>query len=160
MLIYDVLKLDHFMVLSIIDTIEMVGDPDRRKDIFSLMRTELVMHSKSEEEVLYEPLRKRTGNGWLVESSEDEHHEIEEYLMKLQTGSADEEDWLENLRGLRAVLQRHIHKEETDVFHEAMKFFNTQEATDMTALFLEGKGKLGMENPLTVAAKKIKELIT
>lgn len=159
MLIYDLLKMDHRMVIGIIDTIEMVADSSRRKDIFSLMRTELVMHSKSEEDHFYDPLYERMKDKLLVKTSEDEHQEIEQFLMKLQFSSADSDDWLGDLRSLRALLQRHILKEETDIFHMAEQHFTTTEAADMAAHFLEGKGRLGMENPLTVAAHKIKEFI-
>ena len=159
MLIYDLLKMDHRMVIGIIDTIEMVDDSSLRKDIFSLMRTELVMHSKSEEDHFYDPMRERMKDTALVKTSEEEHQEIEQFLMKLQFSPAAGDEWLGDLRSLRALLQRHILKEETDIFHVAAQHFTNAQAADMAARFLGGKGRLGMENPFTVAAHKVKELI-
>ncbi len=194
MLIYDVLKMDHRMVLSIIDTIEMIPEPARRKDMLSLMRVELNMHANSEEEAFYAPLAERmtamaeklpatmtAGDGdgqpggivpgtrlqaaflttpQMIDTAEDEHHQVEKMLMKLQMGGGETESWLSDLRTLRAMLQRHILKEETDVFHLAQTLFTTTEAADMAARFLEGKGRLGMENPLSLAAHAVKDMLT
>jgi hypothetical protein len=185
MLIYDVLKMDHRMVLGIIDTIEMISEPARRKDMLSLMRVELNMHAHSEEEAFYAPLAARMADlkpasgdtgapilpgtnlddaflatPQMIDTAEDEHHQVEKQLMKLQMGGGATEDWLSDLRDLRAMLQRHILKEETDVFHLAQTLFTTTEAADMAARFLEGKGRLGMENPLSLAAHAVKDLLT
>jgi len=80
--------------------------------------------------------------------------------MKLQMGSGDSEGWLSDLRDLRAVLQRHILKEESDVFALAQAHFTTLEAADIAARFLEGKGRLAMENPLTMAAHAVRDMIS
>ena len=164
MLIYDVLKMDHRMVLSVIDTIEMIPDGSRRKDMLSFVRLELNMHANSEEEAFYNPLRERlaesTFAGQMMETAEDEHHHVEKMLMKLQMGGGESEDWLSDLRELRAMLQRHILKEESDVFHLAQEVFTTMEAADMAARFIEGKGRLGMENPISMAAHAVKDMFT
>jgi hypothetical protein len=164
MLIYDVLKMDHRMVLSVIDTMEMIPDGSRRKDMLSLVRVELNMHANSEEEHFYNPLRERLSEssfaGQMLETAEDDHHHVEKMLMKLQAGGGESEDWLDDLRALRAMLQRHILTEESDVFHLAQQVFTTMEAADMAARFLEGKGRLGMENPLGMAAHAVRDMFT
>jgi hemerythrin-like domain-containing protein len=96
----------------------------------------------------------------MIDIAEDEHHQVEKLLMKLQAGGGATEDWLLQLRTLRGMLQRHILKEETDVFHLAQTLFSTAEAADMAARFLEGKGRLGMENPLSLAAHAVKDMLT
>jgi len=96
----------------------------------------------------------------MIDTAEDEHHQVEKLLMKLQMGGGATEDWLSDLRALRAMLQRHILKEETDVFHLARSLFTTAEAADMAARFLEGKGRLAMENPLSMAAHAVKDMLT
>jgi hemerythrin-like domain-containing protein len=163
-LIYEVLKMDHRMVMSIIDTIEMIPDGSRRKAMLSLMRVELNMHANSEEEHFYNPLRARLNEsstaGQMLETAEDEHHQVEKMLMKLQMGGGESEDWLDYLRALRAMLQRHILKEESDVFHLAQEVFGTLEAADMAARFLEGKGRLAMENPIGMAAHAVRDMLT
>lgn len=164
MLIYDVLKMDHRMVLSVIDTIEMIPDGSRRKDMLSLVRVELNMHANSEEEHFYNPLRERLNEssfaGQLLETAEDDHHLVEKTLIKLTAGGGESDDWLDELRSLRAMLQRHILTEETDVFHLAREIFTTLEAADMAARFLEGKGRLAMENPLAMAAHAVRDMFT
>jgi hemerythrin superfamily protein len=159
MIIYDLLMQDHRLVMKIMDAIEQVTDPARRKDLFSFMRTELVMHSKAEEEVLYRSLRELTLDETLVESSFDDHHDIERLLMTLQMGSAATPEWMDHLRELRSIIKQHVEKEESDLFHLAQQHYSMQEATYMGIRLMEEKGKLGMENPLTVMSRKFKEMI-
>lgn len=160
MLIYDILKMDHRQVIDIIDTIGMTMDKDRRKHIITLVHTELAMHSKAEEEVFYRSLRDRLKDGDIIDHSFEDHDEIDRLLARLQFTSADDEEWMEHLGELRALLQRHIMKEETDVFTLAQERFTTEEATEMGVRLLEEKGKLGMPNPLMVAARKVKSMVS
>jgi hemerythrin superfamily protein len=157
--IYDILRNDHRVVMSVIDAIEKTTDAGRRKDMFSYVRTELVMHSKAEEEVFYRPLRQLSQAAEILEQAEEEHHQIEHLLMELQTTSAEKDSWLESLRALRAVLQRHVAKEESELFAAAKSVYSTMEAEDIGMRMIAEKGKLGMENPLTVVSRKVKELM-
>ncbi len=159
MVIYDLLIQDHRMVMHILDAIEQVSDPERRKDLFSFMRTELVMHSKAEEEVLYQPLRELTTDRTLMEGALDDHHEIEQLLMSLQITSAEDADFMKKIRQLRSVLKHHVAKEESDIFHLAQQHYSLEEAQDMGARMMEEKGKFGMENPLAVLTHKFKEMM-
>lgn len=160
MLIYDILKTDHRLVIDIIDTIGKVTDPDRRKSLITLVHTELAMHSKAEEEVFYRTLRDRLEDNEIIHNSFDDHDEIDRVVAKLQFSSAKDEEWTENLRHLRAMLQRHIVKEETDLFNLAQHLFSMQEAEELGTRMLEEKGKLGMPNPFMVAARKFKEIVS
>jgi hemerythrin superfamily protein len=159
MTIYDMLKNDHRTVLAAIDAIEKTTDPNRRKDLFSFIRTELTMHSKAEEEVLYRPLRERTQNDMLLETSFEDHHAVEELLGDIQATDADDREWLDKVRQLRSLLETHIQKEEGPLFELAKSQFGDEEAERISMRMMEEKGKLGMENPVAVLTRKVKELV-
>ncbi len=158
MLIYDILKMDHRMAIGIIDAIEPVGDGSRRKDILKFLRLELAMHARAEEEAFYEVLRRRVAVKMQLDIAEDEHRQLEKLLSQLSNGTGEGEGWLSALRDLRAVLQRHIEKEEADIFHIAEGVFTSDEASDMAARFVEAKGRLGMENPVGAAGHAVRHL--
>jgi hemerythrin superfamily protein len=158
--IYDILKADHRIVINVLNAIEKIYDPERRKDLFSFMRTELVMHSKAEEEVLYKPLRQKTNEEVLLETSFEEHHEIEHLLIDIQTSSARSDDWLDKVRQLRSVIERHVAREESELFRLAQIQFSTEDAENIGVRMMEEKGKLGMENPITVMGRKIQEMVS
>lgn len=157
--IYTILKNDHQRIFQAIDAMEQLTDSDRKKDLFSFIRTEIVMHSKAEEEVFYRPLRGKAASKSLIEHSFDEHHEVEHLLFEIQTTSADDSKWMEKIRQLRAVLTHHIQKEETEIFQLAQAQFSAEQAENIGTRMLEEKGKLGMENPLTMISRKIKETV-
>ena len=158
--IYNILKTDHRTVMDIIHTIEGAADADRRKHIITLVHTELAMHSKAEEEVLYRPLRDRLNDKKVIEDSFDDHDEIDKLLATLQTTSAEDAEWMTHLFKLRDVLHDHIQKEENQVFALAQQEFSEVEAAEIGERMLEEKGKLGMPNPLMVMARKVKEMVS
>lgn len=157
--IYEILKVDHRMVLNIIDTIEQSDSADRRKHLITLAHTELAMHSKAEEEVFYRPLREQTGDDALLTHSFQEHDAIDLLLGKLQGGSGEGADWMRDLRELKKVLEAHIALEEGAVFKLAEENFSAADAMEIGARMLEEKSRFAMPNPINVAARKIKEIL-
>ncbi len=157
--IYEILATDHRTVLNIIDTIEKSESPERRKHLITLAHTELAMHSKAEEEVFYRPLREQTGDDGLLGHSFQEHDKIDALLASLQFGSAEDAEWMRNLRELRRVLEAHIALEEKDVFALAQANFDDAEAFEIGAQMLEEKSRFAMPNPVNVALSKAKELL-
>ena len=125
MFIYDVLKMDHRMAMDIIDTIEMVPDGGRRKDMLKLLRVELAMHAMSEEEALYEPLRKRIGERRpgggaptgkaLIDTAEDEHHQVERLPSEFLQEVMGRRHFLKSYR-VKKALAFHPHTPRTEGF--------------------------------------------
>lgn len=159
--IYDILSADHAMVASAMDAIEHISDPTQRKNVFSFIRTELVMHSAAEEEAFYRPLRKAVRNQRekeMIEHAFDDHHDIESLLLELQTSSAAKSSWMDKIRELQSIFRHHVREEESHIFRIAQDIFSTKEAKDIAIHMLEEKGRLGMENPFAVAMHKVREL--
>ena len=157
--IYDILKNDHRNVLDMMDAV-VKADDDDRKSILTLIHTELAMHSKAEEEVFYRPLKEKLSNDEIIDHLFDDHDEIDKLLATLQTSSAKDGNWMGDIRKLRTVLERHIKTEEGQVFPLAHEQFSSSQAEQFGLRLLAEKGKLGMPNPITVAARKVKELVS
>lgn len=157
--IYDILKTDHRTVANILDTAEKSESAERRKHLITLAHTELAMHSKAEEEVFYRPLRELTGDDALLGHSFKEHDQIDLLLGKLQSGSAEDADWMANLRELRQVLEAHVALEESDLFALAQQNYDEAGALEIGARMLEEKSRFAMPNPVNVALRKAKEII-
>lgn len=160
MQIYDVLEIDHRNVMNILNMIERADNASDRKGMITLLHTELAMHSKAEEEVFYRPLRELSGEDALFDESFEDHDEIDKLLAKLQTSSAKDADWLGDLHRLRNVLEKHIGLEEGEVFKLAEQEFSAEEAEEIAIRMLAEKGTLAMPNPIKVAARKVKELVS
>ena len=158
MLIYDILKMDHRMIINIIDAISTVKESNRRKHMLMLVDTELTMHHKAEETVFYNTLRHFLPDEEMLRASFDEHDKIDSTLATLQFSPADNSEWIATLGTLRTMLQQHMMKEETALFTLAQKQFTTEEALEMGMHLLEEKGKLGMSNLFMVTSHKTKEL--
>jgi hemerythrin-like domain-containing protein len=160
MLIYNLLQNDHQVVLDAIDAIEKVNNPDRREDLFDFMRTELLIHSKAEEEVFYRPLCARVNkeDKELIDGSYDDHERVENLLSDIKGTSTRSDRWLDMVLDLREALEDHIDKEEGELFSIAREVFSTDEAEDIAIRMMERKGWLAMENPIALFSLKFKEM--
>ncbi|MCE3231911.1 MAG: hypothetical protein K0R98_168 [Rickettsiaceae bacterium] len=158
MLIYELLENDHRIVLSALDSIEATMDADLREEIFHFMRTELTIHSKAEEEVLYKPLMNLGRKKLLLEGSFDDHDEIEDLMMNIEDLSAKQDEWLDKVLELRYLIEQHVDKEETEVFSLSREMFSDRKAKEIAGRMMAEKGKLAMENPFALIGRKFKEM--
>jgi hemerythrin-like domain-containing protein len=159
--IYELIENDHRRLLDVLDSIEATpeANAEQRKRLFSYFRTELVIHSKPEEEIFYGALRNTDLGRHLVQESMDEHHALERLVMDIQTSSAKNDAWIGKLRTLRQVIETHMQREESEAFTLARQSFKAQEAEDLADRMLAEKGRYGMENPVAVVGKKLKEML-
>jgi iron-sulfur cluster repair protein YtfE (RIC family) len=159
--IYELIKNDHRRLLDVLDSIEATpeANAEQRKRLFSYFRTELMVHAKPEEEIFYGELRRSDLGRHLVQEAMDEHHTLERLVMDIQTSSAKDDDWIGKLRTLRQVLETHMQKEESEYFTLGKQLFQAQDAEDIADRMLAEKGRYGMENPVAVVGKKIKEVL-
>lgn len=159
--IYQLIADDHRRLQDILESIEATPphEHERRINLFSHFRTEIVMHSRTEEEVLYKPVRELAHDEMLIDISMEEHHDIERRVLDIQADSADSEEWIAKVLDLRAVLERHVQKEEQEVFRVAQTLFSNRQAELLADRMLEEKGKLGTEDPFVVIGRRIREMV-
>lgn len=160
--IYEVIRHDHRRLLDVLASIVATPETDMelRKRLFSYFRTELVMHSKAEEDVFYSALKRSDLGRALVEESMNDHHALERLVMDVQTSSLRLDDWIGKLRTLYQVIETHIEKEESEVFTLAKQLFSAQDAEDLADRMLADKSHYVIENPVAIVSKKIREKIS
>lgn len=160
--VYEVIRHDHRRLLDILNSIVATPEANReqRKRLFSYFRTELVVHSKAEEEVFYGALRRSDLGRALVEESMDDHRTLERLMMDVQTTSSRDDEWIGKLRTLHQVIETHMEKEESEVFTLAKQLFSAQDADDLADQMLAEKSHYAIENPVAVVSKKLREKIS
>lgn len=135
--IYELLKKDHSEVKKLIKEIEDQLDEenfDEAQELFQTLKTELVAHSKAEEEVFYHPLKslvKEKEKEELTWEGEQEHHVIALLINELSRMEPEEEEWKAKLRVLSDLLEHHIEEEEGEFFTKAKKNFSSDEANEI-----------------------------
>lgn len=135
--IYELLKKDHAEVKRMLGEIaDLLVDErfDEAQELFDTVRTEIVAHSKSEEEVFYQPLKavlkdkQAEGLAW---QGEQEHHLISLLLNELSRLELEEEEWQAKLKVLSELVEHHVQEEEGEIFATAKKHFSNEEAEEI-----------------------------
>ena len=112
-----ILATEHDAALAIFDKMLATDESQtfKRKMLLMKLTHALDKHAHQEEMVVYPALREA---GIRVEADqlEEEHGEVKTFLYKLQQMGADSPTWLETVREFRALISRHAHMEEEEVF--------------------------------------------
>ncbi len=112
-----ILAVEHDMALAIFDKMLATDQTQtfKRKMLLTKLTHALDKHAHQEEMVVYPALREA---GIRVEADqlEAEHGEVKTFLYELGEMGPDAPNWLEKVREFRALISRHAHMEEEEVF--------------------------------------------
>jgi hemerythrin superfamily protein len=113
----EILAAEHDMTLAIFDKMLATDQTQtfKRKMLLMKLTHALDKHAHEEEMVVYPALREA---GIKVEADqlEQEHGQVKTFLYELNEMGTDAPNWLEKVREFRALISRHAHMEEEEVF--------------------------------------------
>jgi len=94
-----------------------------KKELFSEIRREILVHSQMEEEIFYPTLSATasTEAAALVKKAEQQHHAVEKLLEELRTMNASDKNFETKMALLMEAVVAHIQMEEEEIFDEARK---------------------------------------
>ena len=131
----EILAAEHDMALAIFDKMLATGETQtfKRKMLLMKLTHALDKHAHQEEMVVYPALRDA---GIRVEADqlETEHGEVKTYLYQLQEMGPDAPNWLEKVREFRALISRHAHMEEEEVFPKFKQDLSEEQDARLTGL--------------------------
>ncbi len=95
---------------------------DLRHQLFELLRQELEIHARIEEDLFY-PVIERQGSHEQeqVRDSLDEHQEMRDMLSQIEQIDFSDGRWKQRLIEFNEVLEHHLHDEEDDLFPRARR---------------------------------------
>ena len=113
----EILATEHDMTLAIFDKMLATDQSQtfKRKMLLMKLTHALDKHAHQEEMVLYPALRE-AGIEVEADQLEHEHGQVKTYLYELQKMGPEAPNWLETVREFRALISRHAHMEEEQVF--------------------------------------------
>lgn len=129
----ELLTSNHEIVVSLIDeladNIRQIEQTERdavdceRMNMFDEFRDTLTQHTRLEERMLYPELECFSETRLLVDESYREHERIRDILAKMENLRKDRhcDLWDDKIKELRRNLQRHITREEDELFPKAIK---------------------------------------
>jgi iron-sulfur cluster repair protein YtfE (RIC family) len=102
-----------------------------RAELFARLKSELEVHERIEEEVLYPALKRHPKARELVLEGYEEHHVVDTILAELEATPTTDETWAAKFKVAKENLEHHIEEEETQVFPRARQVFSATELEEM-----------------------------
>jgi hemerythrin superfamily protein len=141
----ELLTADHQRVSDLFEQLQQADDIDQKRDIFELIRDELIAHADIEERMFYPLFRNREGFEDLIDESVDDHAEVKDLIEEID--SLDDESELEDrFDELQEVVEGHVNEEEHELFPKV------REVMDEAALEQLGDEMMGAKETPSRAA--------
>lgn len=126
---------EHKKLFQLLDQVESSKDYFLRLELFNRVKLLIVAHMIAEERAIYSRFRKKA----LIKLSDREHHDIKEYLQRLNLINFGSNEWLDVFKHFRFIVEKHCEDEENDMFTEARKEFTNEELVDFAKEFEKAK---------------------
>jgi hemerythrin superfamily protein len=130
-----ILAAEHDLTLAVFDKMLATDNTQtfKRKMLLMKLTHALDKHAHQEEMVVYPALREANIE---VEADqlEQEHGQVKTYLYELNQMGADSPNWIDTVREFRALVSRHAHMEEEEVFPSFKKDLNEAQNAKITSL--------------------------
>ncbi len=121
------------------DTLENSQGIERRCEMFPILRAELLAHAYAEEQEFYSVLRRHDVLRPIIDSSEEDHREMEMLLQELNPTELGGNTWRPEFERLRETVRRHVDQEEHDVFPKARAVLRLIDAREIEERYLKMK---------------------
>jgi hemerythrin superfamily protein len=102
-----------------------------REELFARLKSDLEIHERMEEEVLYPALKSHPKARDLALEGYEEHHVVDTILAELEQTPPSDEQWGAKFKVAKENLEHHIEEEETQMFPKARNAFSEDELEQM-----------------------------
>lgn len=140
---FTLLKNDHEKVAAIMNKIE--GTTERalktREELFSQLKTELDIHAKIEETILYPVLEKADESRDITLEAYEEHRLVKQLLAELEGEAKDDEKWTAKFMVLKESVEHHVEEEEGEMFKKARRVLSEEEIEELGTRLEKAKDK-------------------
>lgn len=139
------LREEHRRIERIMVQIESTHDIARKKELYLLLKDELIPHMEGEEKTLYaqliEDVRGEEAEQVAV-IAKAEHQEIKTLLEQLDNLGIENEKWNAIYKDIEDAIRKHVEEEETELFAEAKDDFTREELIELGDEFIEAKTQI------------------
>jgi hemerythrin superfamily protein len=115
----DMLRKDHKNVKGLFEEFEQAEDATTKQRIVETALTELEVHSKLEEELIYPAIRAEIDDDDLMDEALEEHHVVHGLLVELKKMKPGDERYDAKFTVLAENVRLHIKEEESELFSMA-----------------------------------------
>lgn len=126
---FTLLKQDHEKVSGIFEKLEDTTERaiKTREELFARLKTELDIHARIEETILYPVLKEAEETHEITLEAVEEHNVVKQLLGELEELPVDREEWKAKLTVLRENVEHHVEEEEGEMFKQARQVLSREQ---------------------------------
>ena len=126
---FTLLKDDHEKVAGILEKIDETTERGikGREELFTQLKSELEIHTRIEEEILYPTLEEYEETRAISLEAYEEHAVVKQLLKELSSQPKDDEQWTAKFTVLKENIEHHVEEEEGEMFKKARKVLSEDE---------------------------------
>lgn len=138
---FTLLKADHKKAAAIMEKIDATTERGvkTREELFAQLKTELEIHTRIEEKILYPTLKEVDKTRDITFEAFEEHRLVKQLLAELDKLGKNEETWTAKFAVLKESVEHHVEEEETDMFPKATKALSEEEVEALGARLEKAK---------------------
>lgn len=129
----DLIHEHHEQMKTLLDKTLKQNEPAEREHLLDHLRSQLVIHERMEEEILYPALHKSERAKDIVLEGYEEHHVVDVLLDELMDIPPDIDLWQAKVKVLKENVEHHIEEEEDELFKNAKKVLDREQLDDLGA---------------------------
>ena len=135
------LKTDHDRVKKMLEDGESTTERGvkTRTELMALLKREMVVHERIEEEIFYPALKEHPKAKEIVLEGYEEHHVVDEIMGELEQTDVSDETWGAKFTVMKENIEHHIEEEEGEMFRNARQVFSREELEELGARMAELK---------------------
>jgi hypothetical protein len=137
--VFRTLAEEHGEVSAILNRAKAAKEPEKRLDLWSKVRMELLSHERGETNVVYPEFKKNAQLAHIADEHEKEASDIEARIKELDGIDTASEIWDAKLDDLIKLVKQHVDEEENGYFPEAMNVLGKDEAEELNGRFIAAK---------------------
>lgn len=137
--VLDIIREEHRTIMDLLQQVNE-SEGDHKKAVFKDLQNELVRHLWAEEKTVYARLKKEiqtTSAEDIFNDSHGGHHELKEYLQRLNLIDIRTEAWKNMFKDFEAVVIRHCTEEESLLFKEMKEDYSREELIEINTEYQE-----------------------
>jgi hypothetical protein len=138
---FTLLKQDHEKVAGILEKIDETTERavKGREELFTLLKQELDLHARIEEEIFYPALEETDEARDITLEAYEEHRLVKQLLAELANEPKDTEEWTAKFTVLKENVEHHVEEEEGELFTKAREALNKEEIETLGERLQEAK---------------------
>ena len=137
--VFNTLCRQHGEVSMLLERTKLSADPQKRLDLWTEIRTQLLSHEQGELEVVYPAFRQHEELRAYAEEHDQEAGSLEAMISELDGIDCSSPGWMPKFEALVQLVKHHVEEEEGRFFPDAAKVMSKGETQQLDQQFLANK---------------------